>query len=379
MKNKKEERQEKVLSARKRAEQHEVSGLRSVLRVPDGVSIVQIKEAGTKKIDVIPFTVGKGNPFADEGETYFERTYWSHRGIGPNKESFVCSAKTFKKPCAVCDHRAKLTAKGSDEDLIKDLMPKERQIWLWYDHAERDKGVQVFEYSYHLFGKELDEKVKRSDPEDGLENYADPRKGSTLKVGISKEGGGSQYTYFKCVVDQFLPRGEPVSSKLLKHGLCPDEMLVETSYEKVKKVLLQTGDDEEENEDDTPHRKNGKKRPQDDEEDDKDDSDDESDDEEGDEQEKEDEDQEDDSDGNDDDKESSPKLKVGDMVVYKGEEWEIKKLSKDGEKVTIENDDGDETKLVNASLVKKASKEDSDEDEDEEEVVPKKKLGRPKK
>ena len=54
------ERRAKYASARKRAEQHSTEG-RSCIKVPDGIKLFKIKKAGTVRLDILPYTVGKGN------------------------------------------------------------------------------------------------------------------------------------------------------------------------------------------------------------------------------------------------------------------------------------------------------------------------------
>ncbi len=349
--DKREERKSKVVSARKRVEQHEAGGGLSTLKLPSGCNLFQVKQAGPKRFDIIPYTVGKGNPFSDPGEMYFERTYYTHRGIGPNNESVVCMYKTFKKPCFICEHRGKLAKDpDTDEKVIKELAPKERQLFNVFDHKDKDRGVQIFENSFHTFGKMLDEYIKNADEEDHYEYFADPKRGSTLKVGFSEEKMGG-YSFLKASSFEFKLRTEPLDSELLEKAYCLDDLIRQPTYEEVKKLMLQTGDgdddeNEDEDEDEKPKGKVKANKPS----------------KNGD----------DDEDEDEDDKPAKTgkgKLKVGDLVMYKGNECEITKITPDGKTFTIEDEDGEDYRVKDASqltpVTVKGKEVEDDEDEDD--------------
>ena len=116
------------------------------LVLPEGTHFFSVKKAGVRRIDILPYEVKQdGNPFAAKGSLHYERTYWAHRGIGPNNDSYICSAKTFNKKCPICEYRAKLQKDpDAEEQMVKDLAPKERQLFNVIDTAERDKGIQLW-------------------------------------------------------------------------------------------------------------------------------------------------------------------------------------------------------------------------------------------
>lgn len=372
VKNKREERQRKVVSARRRVEQHEVGGGRTSVKLPEGMGFFSVKKAGTYRIDVLPFTAGKGNPFADAGELHYERTYFSHRGIGPNNATYVCSAKTFGKRCPVCEHRMKIDGKA-DEELIKSLVPKERQLFFVIDHAEKDKGVQCWDQSFHLFGKHLDAKIKNADDDDGYEFFADPEKGYTLKVGATEEKGGG-FSWCNCSDIEFKARKDSIPDEVLEECPCLDDCLIEMDYDELKKIFLQIPDEEDPDEDEKPKSKAPAKKsspPDEDEED-------------------EDEEPEEEEESDDDDEKPANKpvkhsLKKGDEVTYKRMLCEIVKVSPDGTSLTLEDEDGEVHKAVGPDEVKliepdEEEDEEPEEEEPEEEEKPaKRKPGRPKK
>ena len=347
-KTRREKRREKV-SAKRRVTEHQSGYSSTSLLLPDGVSLYKPK-AGNRRIEILPYVVGDGNPFADPGTQYYERTYYVHRGIGPDNSSFVCPRKTAGKECFICDHRAKLAKDPkADEEEIKALAPKERQLWNVYDYAETDKGVQLWDVSHHLFGKRLDTEIRNADEDDGFEFFADPDDGFTLRVAFEdKSFAGNNFVEAASI--NFKARKGSLDEELLEAAQCLDDLLTLKSYEDLKKVFLQTAEEEDdEDEDDKPKRKpaKGKVKP------------------EPEEDEEEDEDEED----------EDPSFDVGDFVGYgKHGECEIVKVSKDGSKLDLEDEDGIVYKGVPVSKVTLA---DDEEDEEEEDDEPPKKKGKP--
>lgn len=367
-KNKAKERQRKVVSARRRVEQHETGGERTSIKLPEGVSFLSVKKAEVKRLDIVPFTAGAGNKYADEGELHYERTYYAHRGIGPNNDSYCCLAKNWGKACPICDHKASLVKKGTsnDDDEVKALNWKERQLWCVLDQGEKEKGLQVWDVSHFLFGKYLDEKVRTADDHE-YDNFADPVEGMTLRIGVTEEKGGG-YTYCKFSDIEFKPRKEPLDPELVESAPCLDDCLIEVPYDKLKKIFLQMGDDDEteeedEEEDDKPAPKKGGKDKKPAAADDDDDE--------------EKEDTEDDSDLEDDDDPTAKTLglKVGMAVKYKRSDCEITKISGDGTSLTLEDEDGEKITGVPPNEVTVIEEEEDEEENDK----PAKKGGKGKK
>ena len=259
-------------SYRQRAEAQKDDFTSTSVKIPDGVPIFQVKQAGVIRVDFIPYKVGVGNPYADPGSVHCERTYYVHRGIGPNEDSYICLAKTLNKPCPICEARAKMAKSGDDDDaqMAKQLAPKQRQLWLVHDHREPDKGVQLWDYSYHLFGKSLNARITDSDPDDEYEYFFDPKAGLVVKIGFSEETMGKNKFYEAQSID-FKKRAEPLDRNLLKHGICLDDLIIITPYDKLKAIFLQTDEHEDSqpkakaktppSDDDTPPAKPAKAKP----------------------------------------------------------------------------------------------------------------------
>jgi hypothetical protein len=355
------------------------------LRLPDKVTLFKPK-AGVMLLDIIPYIVGKGNPWAEPGNLHYERTYYSHRGIGANQDSYLCARMSSKQRCPVCEHRLALlkSADGDEEKeaAAKDLSPKQRQLFNVINLKEPDKGVQLWDISYHLFGRLLDLRIRDSDEDDGWEKFFFLEDGFTLKVGFGEKSfAGNSFVEAETI--DFKPRKEQYDDEILEDTHCLDKLLVQEPYDDLKKVLLQTADeDEDEDEDTLPKKKRrvGSTAEEDYEEDD------------------EDEDEEalpkkkkkpvaDDEDDWEEDEEPAPKKKkpVDDDDEDEEDEDEARPKKKNrfasqkGDKGwdTDEDDEGDEEEETPAPKKKKAPVDDDDDDDDEEEdtteTLPKKK------
>ena len=365
-KSKREERKWKIQNARKKAEEHSTGGS-SCIKLPEGVSFFSVKQEGSKKIDIIGYVVGEGNPHADEGMLHYERTYYVHRNVGPNNDTYVCAARTFKKPCPVCEYRAKVI---KDSDLVPDgedpekfaqaLAPKERQLFNVIDADNRDAGIQVWDFSYHLFGKILDEEMKDPDNEGYIEFFT-PDNGFRLKIRFSENTFGGRKFYETSKIE-FLPR-KPLDDSVVEEAVSLDEVIVEPDYDELKRIFL-GGDVESE-----APSKTKKKPSKDDDENDDSDSDDDT----------------DSDDSDDDEPEEKPRKKKGgktakqvglkkkDIIIWKGKEVEVVGISDDGTTVELEEEDGkvhEDVEVDGMKFKKVEVADDADDDSDDDEPKP---------
>jgi len=226
----------------------------TTIEIPEGIEMFQPKP-GKYRLDIIPYEVGEGNPYADPGTWYYERTFFVHTRIGPNQQSFVCPSKTLGKPCPICKHADELADEADvDPEVVKALQPKERQLFLVYDHGQPDKGVQLWEVSYYLFGSLLDDLRHDADEnETWITDFDDPDAGSTLKVSFREERL-SRFSFVKAYHIDFRPRKNGLSEELLNHGIVLDDLLKVLDYKSLKSILLQeqAEDEDEEDEDEEP-------------------------------------------------------------------------------------------------------------------------------
>ncbi len=239
------ERKRKRAGSAKRDQKHQEGGNWTSITLPEGLKLWQPKAGQSYRVDIIPFEAGEGNPHADPGEWYYERTYYRHAGIGPDNGLYCCLSRTFRKPCPICEYRANLSndpdANEEAEKMIKDLAPKERQLFLILDHKNTEDGVQLWEFSYHNFGKLLDfDRRDAEEDEDYIKNFDDERGGAALRISFSEEKFGGR-PFAKAQSIKFTPRPNGLDSELLGHGICLDKLLKEMPYDELKAIFLQTG------------------------------------------------------------------------------------------------------------------------------------------
>lgn len=392
----KERQGRKYASVKKWVEKQSTGFTSSYLKLPKGVSLFQPKE-GVKYIDILPYQTGEGNPMAEPGSLYWERTFWVHRNIGPNQETFVCPAKVLKKRCPICEARAKLMKNEPDEDeeqLAKDLLPKERQVFNVIDKKQADKGVMLWDMSFFTFGEVLQKELRDAEEDDGWDLFFTADQGFTLKVGFGEDSFGKG-SFLRADTVHFKKRAEQYEVEaILEQTHCLDDLLVILPYDKLKSIFLQAADDDEEDEeeDDGPKKKGKKpvgKRSRDDEdeeeepeEDDDDEEDEEkapprrskepvkskkskSDDDEDEEEEEDlddfDEEPEEDEEEEGDDEEPSPKKKVKKKAEPEEDEDE-----EEGEEPDDDWEEDDEEKEPSPKSKKKTKSKSEEPEEDEE-------------
>jgi hypothetical protein len=256
-----EKREKRTVSARQWAATRDDSE-RTAFRIPKDTTLFYIKVKGKKKLDFIPYVVGKGNPMADEGSLWFERTFWIHSNIGINEKSYVCPARSAGRRCPICEERAR-QARNPDaaKELIKALEPKQRQLFQVIDLSEPDKGVQLWEISYHLFGKSLKERINNADEDRGWDRFADLTEGMTVEVVFVDKAIPGYSAFFDCSSIDFLPRAKPYNDGMLDRVACLDDLLIIRDYEELKKIFLQETEEEGDKDEERPTHRPGSADP----------------------------------------------------------------------------------------------------------------------
>lgn len=339
------------------------------LRLPEGVQFFTTKKAGVYKIDVVPYVVKRGNPAADPGYIHPERTYFVHNNIGPDETTYCC-LKSFNKKCPICEWIGQHRNDEGTKAVRDQIKQKVRQLWNVIDRTDHKKVIQVWDCSYHAFGKQLKEKVEAKPSK--YQGFYLPEGGMSIDVKMAEDkfpGGGSFINAKNIEMEE---REESLEDYVDK-AVCLDDVLVELSYDRLAKIFHQEQDvdlpDEEE-------------------------------------EEEEEEDLNDDEDSLRDTKKSrligadvkdteeseeepmrgeekprhifagrnSERIKVGDVVIYKGLECDVVRVSPDGSTLTLEDPDGDPYRAIRADEVKLVPTKSSPSQEvEEEEEKPKKK------
>lgn len=222
--------------ARKRAEERENQGGGGTkYNLPDGVQFYSPKKHAN--LDVVPYAVSVDNhpESVPKGEYWYQRTVFVHYNVGMEEKSYLC-LKTIKKKCPICEQRSLLLKDANaDEDLVKSLRPKERELYNVYDRDDPDKGVQLWDISNFNFGKKLEEELREGKPE--WAGFAEPVDGYTLKVRFSEEQIGKN-KFMQATRIDFEKRDGDISKKILDKALDLDKILKVLSYDQLEQLFL---------------------------------------------------------------------------------------------------------------------------------------------
>ena len=209
---------------------------------------------GTYKLDVIPYTVSaRRHPDGvAAGEQWCRRPFLIHYGIGVDNKPQICP-RTIGKPCPICEYYEREKKRpGADEEAIKEIRAKARELYNVIDLDNEDDGVQVFEMSYHLFGKLLEGEINEAD-DDEIAGFAELKGGKTLKVRFSEATMGKN-KFLEATRIDFLDRDDYKKS-ILDDVVDLDSVFNVLPYEELEAVFLEdegvgmvTGDDDEEDE-----------------------------------------------------------------------------------------------------------------------------------
>ena len=234
-KKKKDKNKRRRASARDRADANAGGGSNSI-KLPDGLSFFKIEKTNYR-LDFLPYVVGNGNPYAEPGDHYYERTYFVHKSLGVNNDTYVCPAKTADLPCPVCNYIQQGVRKGVDKDILDAIKVKERQIFLVIDAKDKQREIQVLDFSNWLFGKKLNARI-RSD-EDGKRGYEwfwTDDEGSTVTTSWDKKNyQGRGYSEIESID---FDRRDDLPEDEVEHGYVLDDFIVIPEYDELEAVLM---------------------------------------------------------------------------------------------------------------------------------------------
>ena len=222
------------------------------IQLPEGKEAFKTKPK--MLLDLLPYVVSvSNNPEAKKGELLDRRKYGVHRNVGIDNKSRVCPQITLGLPCPICEARTKLM-KGSEED--RAMAPekvKVRELYNVLDLNDEEKGVQVWDISYHLFTKQLEEEVNNDDTGD-YAGYAELKDGYTLKLRFKdktmpdKKTGKNSEPFLEVSRIDFEKR-DIYPKTILDEVNDLDKCLKVLSYSDLEKEFYGTGTVKEESED----------------------------------------------------------------------------------------------------------------------------------
>jgi hypothetical protein len=193
--------------------------------------------AGQHIIDILPYLSGAHDPRRRKGESNYLVDIYVHQNIGPNEDTYICLAKSYNRPCPICEERNELRRTSGDQDEIKSLRPKRRVIYAIWDRDNETKGIQVWEVAHWFMEANLLPLAKR--PRGGgyvAFTYPDKSEGRHVVFEIKGTGQNIQYTGH-----QLIEREEDIPDEILEKVPVLDELLYIPDYKEVKTAYLGKG------------------------------------------------------------------------------------------------------------------------------------------
>lgn len=142
---------------------------------------------GTNFIDILPYEVSINNHPAgiEPGQLFQQLKFKVHYGVGSEDKTVLCPT-TFGKKCPICERRIELFKDvNADEEELKELKAKDRVVFNIIDLDDEEAGVQIFEFSPHLFANMLYEEIEAADGE--YDDVFSLDAGFTIKVRFSSK------------------------------------------------------------------------------------------------------------------------------------------------------------------------------------------------
>lgn len=207
--------------------------------VPDFTGKKWSAKEGDHLVDIIPYITGENDPKLGPDQRAYMIDIWVHQKVGTNEDSVLCPASNYRgKKCPICEFVAKMQlSKQFDDDDIKAFKPKRRVLYnvICYDTPEEEqKGVQVWEASYHLTENEI-LPLARSRRGGAPVPFADPDEGKSISFYREGTGAATRYKGY-----QFVDREELISDEDLEAAYCLDELLDIKEYDEIAEMFMTT-------------------------------------------------------------------------------------------------------------------------------------------
>ena len=241
-----DEEEFKVRGGDLRTQRHSTG--RSCLVLPSGLPFWKPSKENSSTIDIIPYKCGpaiknflQNLQFAEPGEWYGERTYFTHRDVGVNRDLVACPARNFGHKCPICEEVKKLdeSTHKDDQKKAQNLRARERQLFLVYDHDQKERKVQLWEISQWNFGKQLTKYIDGARAQDRkrYQVYYHPFEGYSMRITPSKESMGEGKPNTIWSIHAFYARENPLEKTLFKHGYDLDTMPRAMEYNDLKAIF----------------------------------------------------------------------------------------------------------------------------------------------
>ncbi len=218
----------------------EPTGFRkTAVNIPDEL-VFKLDKAELTYLDVVAYMTKDNHPNLEAGELALERTYWVHSNIADNEmDRYICPAREpgSNARCPICERIKELERSGemTSDELYK-FAPRRRQLWSVRDTKTKDPW-KVWDVSYYLFGKVLNEAVRDlDDDEQEFRYFADTEEGYTLKLGVNEKSFRGNKFYEVASVG-FKQRAKQYTEEQADKIPCLDDFLTIKSYDELASVI----------------------------------------------------------------------------------------------------------------------------------------------
>jgi len=205
----------------------------------DDVQFYKVKD-GKNKIDILPYTVATTHhpQGIKKGEPDYILDIYTHKYIGLGKKNVLCLNKTYNKSCPICEERDRLIEEGN-EQLAESLKPSRRAIYNIIDCNDEEKGVQLLDMTHFFFEKELLEKLKIVEDEEGNGAiiFADLEEGRSIVFRASEETFNKR-KFFKFKDFAFEKRETQYDEDAINTTYSLDDLLIIPTYDDAKEMLF---------------------------------------------------------------------------------------------------------------------------------------------
>ena len=208
--------------------------------------------AGNHLIDILPYRITERHPRvvmgkAQAGTWGYVFAAWMHDNVGPNKDRYMCLAKTYGLPCPICEYRNQRSGlpDATDEE-IKALRPKQyaTEVYNILDRNQMDKGVQVWVVSGFHFGRHIETASHQPAALGGGKIvYTNWRMGTPpdymdggRHIAFTVETPGGQNQNFSAHTFHFRKADIPI--QYLQQAYCLDDLIHVPTYDEVRDMFF---------------------------------------------------------------------------------------------------------------------------------------------
>lgn len=207
----------------------------------EGIEKYKDEDNTDYKVDIIPYEIETDkHPNGKKGEKRYNMDLWVHKGIGANKESFLCMKKNYKQPCPICDQFLQLQNEGVEYEEIKHLIAKRRSIYWFLLRGKLYVADLPFKTFEELWLDVVDKYDRKG--EDIFPVYFDGEGCTSLEYSTTNKAGIGRYVQFD------FSEIEDYNPDLEKQVISLEKLLVIPSIEEMEMSLnglSQIEDDEE--------------------------------------------------------------------------------------------------------------------------------------